>query len=261
MQSGTHLKNSLSRLSPDIRAVTFDFPGHGKSQACHDSTRFGVQNLIDDLMTWIDALQLSAFFFHGYSMGGRLGWQILKWLLGQDEMIQRRFKGFILESAHPGYFSEQEKMERRLLDESRAEQIEENFELFWNAWERMELFKKPVPVNTNRNFQKSGNGKTDHNHALTSEHDPKSYAACLRGFGNGVLEAVEPDKLHELKIPILLLAGEHDDTYCRINQKMSNSLPSASYSVIPKSGHRCWQDEPFIWSEQVNQFISQHKSP
>ena len=237
MQSGKDLHNSLSRLNPDIRIVTIDFPGHGKSQSCHDPRRFGARLLIEDIIMWLDVLQLDKIYIHGYSMGGRLSWQLLKWLSEQEKVTQNRFKGFILESAHPGYLMEEEKVERRELDESRALQIALDFDMFYKQWGQNELFQSPLPT-----------------HQM---HDPKSYAACLRGFGNGMLNAVQPGELDALSIPILLMAGEQDSTYLKLMQKMSESSSMMNLKVIPSAGHRCWQDNSKVWAEQINRFILQ----
>lgn len=237
MQSGKDLHSGLSKLNPDIRIVTLDFPGHGKSQSCHDPRRFGTKLLIEDIMMWLDVLQLDKIYIHGYSMGGRLGWQLLKWLSVQEKETQNQFKGFILESAHPGYLLKEEKVERRKLDESRALQITHDFESFYDKWGQNELFQSPLSTH--------------------QEHDPKSYAACLGGFGNGMLNAVQPGELDALSIPILLMAGEHDSTYVHLLQKMSESSSMMNLEVIPSAGHRCWQDNPEMWAEQINRFILQ----
>lgn len=239
MQSGHTLAPVLSQLDQRITVFLPDIAGHGRSEACRDSMRFQPEYLISDLMRWMDLLQLDKVYLHGYSMGGRLCWQLLKWLRTQSAELQARFQGMIIESAHPGFTQEGAKVERKKLDEQRATEIEKDFKAFYSSWTKQELF--------------NGSEEPDPGHERL--HDPASYAACLRGFGNGNLEAITPEELEVNRIPLLLLAGRRDQSYVDLLRSMAESSDHIDFIEVPDAGHRCWQDRPDIWVEQVNRFV------
>ncbi len=246
MHSGSTLRPALTHLDPAIRVLSLDAPGHGESEACHNPERFRPEKQIEDLVHWLDLLKIDEVFVHGYSMGGRLCWQLLRWLRGQDDEQKRRFKGLILESAHPGLSSNHEKEERLELDNKRAKEIETNFNEFHLRWNQQEMFST---------VQSDFLENHEENLGVPFKHDPVSYASCLRGFGTGMVEAVTAKDMQDTEIPLLLLAGERDIPYVKLFNQTSELSDCATFQCIPNAGHRCWQDNPKVWSEQINRFI------
>ena len=62
----------LSGLARAHRVVAVDLLGHGKSEYSSDPERYRVDELLQDLGQILDALDIEAARWLGYSMGGRL---------------------------------------------------------------------------------------------------------------------------------------------------------------------------------------------
>jgi pimeloyl-ACP methyl ester carboxylesterase len=84
-------------------------------------------------------------------------------------------------------------------------------------------------------------------------NNPEMLAACLRGLGIG---AQPPfwDRLGEIRVPTLLLAGEEDNKFCEIARRMESGIPSATRTVIPMAGHTIHLENPFAWLAAVRTF-------
>ena len=64
-------------LAETHRVVAIDARGHGQSEKPHDSMRYGPR-MAEDVIEFMDALDIDRAHVHGYSMGGSLLTQILK---------------------------------------------------------------------------------------------------------------------------------------------------------------------------------------
>lgn len=55
--------------------------------------------------------------------------------------------------------------------------------------------------------------------------------------------------------PVLLIVGELDDKFIRINQKMYEYLPNSEMRIVKNVGHAIHVEEPFIFGTIVKEFI------
>lgn len=81
------LEDSYRLIMPDVR-------GHGKSGKPHDPEAYEVSRLVSDFVCVLDELGLEKAHYHGYSMGGWLGFAAAK-------HAPERFSSFILGGIHP----------------------------------------------------------------------------------------------------------------------------------------------------------------
>ncbi|ROP27180.1 citrate lyase beta subunit [Pseudokineococcus lusitanus] len=63
----------LTRAGFDV--VALDQRGHGASDSPDDPSRYGLPLLVDDVLAVLDAHDLDAVHYVGYSLGARVGWQ------------------------------------------------------------------------------------------------------------------------------------------------------------------------------------------
>ena len=78
-------------------------------------------------------------------------------------------------------------------------------------------------------------------------------AACLRGLGTGAQPSFWED-LPGIEVPTLLLAGEEDQKFSSIAQRMAEGMPLAQLRLIPKAGHSIHLENPFAVLAAVRTF-------
>jgi 2-succinyl-6-hydroxy-2,4-cyclohexadiene-1-carboxylate synthase len=54
------------------------------------------------------------------------------------------------------------------------------------------------------------------------------------------------DRLHELAAPVTLLAGERDEKFRAIAERMAERLPRAEVHVVPGAGHAAQLERPDV---------------
>jgi pimeloyl-ACP methyl ester carboxylesterase len=67
--------------------------------------------------------------------------------------------------------------------------------------------------------------------------------------------ALEP-KLRALRVPTLLIVGEHDDPCVRVHRFMAEALPRTTAVVIPRVGHLTNLEAPATFNRAVSRFLS-----
>lgn len=230
---------TLDRLSKDRRVVAVDLPGHGTSDAPREPGRFALAAIVDDLADVLSRLDVESAIWVGYSMGGRIA-------LGAGLFVPRRVAGLILESASPGLEDDQARAERRLADARLAERIDsEGLAAYHDAWEKLPVLasQRGLPPATQRVLRDQ-----------REKNNPAALAACLRGLGQGMQPSLW-GALNHISAPVLLLAGELDEKYVQINERMLAGLPSGRLVVAPGAGHNIHLENPEAWLAAVESFL------
>lgn len=171
----------------------------------------------------------------GYSMGGRLALHAL---------LENRhpWQAAVIVSAHPGLESAADRETRRVADAAWAAQaLTENWQAFLAAWNAQPVLGgHRVP------------------------RDPQAAARLVarrreiaRSFVDWSLGAQPAlwDRLHEITLPVLWVAGEHDPKFLALAQRAVQQLPRALLAVAPAAGHRVpWEAEAWL-VQQVSHFL------
>jgi len=194
---------------------------------------------VEDLLALMDRLSAPKAGLIGYSMGGRLA---LHLALAAPE----RFWALVLESASPGIEDPAEREARRQSDEALAEAIErDGVAAFVARWESQPLFasqaRLPAGVRASLRQQRLRNR-------------PVGLANSLRGMGAGVQTPVW-DRLPEIGMPALVLAGEHDGKYRAIAERTAALLPGGRLEVVPGAGHAIHLERPDAFAQVVGSFL------
>ena len=75
---------------------------------------------------------------------------------------------------------------------------------------------------------------------------------------DGNLVSVEyVDRLSTIKVPTLVMVGDHDECDASLAQVMHEKIPESKLVILPNSGHLAFEDQPKMWIESVRDFISQ----
>jgi 2-succinyl-6-hydroxy-2,4-cyclohexadiene-1-carboxylate synthase len=169
----------------------------------------------------------------GYSMGGRIA-------LHAALRAPDRFEALVLIGVSAGVDDPEE---RRRSDESLAAWIEQHsIEEVVERWEAQPVFA--TQSEALREQQRPGR----------LSHEPRDLARLLRSAGQGATPAVW-DRLRELRMPVLLIAGERDQKYVAAAHRMAGLLPRARLEVIPGAGHAPHLEQPELVAELLDEYF------
>ena len=227
-------------LAARWRIIMLDSLGHGKSDAPSKVDSYRMACLAADIMDLLDQIAIKRTHLLGYSMGGRLALYLAL-------RFPERLRSLILESASPGLADPGERAQRCRRDQALAGRIEaEGVTAFVDYWERLPLWdsqsKLPADILAAQRRQRLRNS------AL-------GLANSLRGMGTGAQPNLWPE-LPALQLPSLLLAGEADDKFRRINQEMAARMPQVQLRLIPDAGHNTHLENPPAFCREVSSFLA-----
>ncbi len=228
-------------LNNNFNIITVDLIGHGKSDSPVDVSLYTTQAMVEQLFKIIKKITDKKIFLAGYSMGGRVA---LSFAVKHKEILN----GLILESSSAGIKDEKQRIERIQSDEKLAQFIENHpIEEFVDYWMNIDLFKSqknlPKSILVKVRESKLKNNKT-------------GLAYSLRGFGQGTM----PNLLNEIKnvsIKSLLISGELDLKYSKINSELSKLFPDVQHIIIKNAGHNTHLEQPSSFADVINNFLSE----
>ncbi len=91
-------------------------------------------------------------------------------------------------------------------------------------------------------------------HDQRLRNNPTGLANSLRGMGTGAQPSLW-DRLGELTMPVLLIAGEHDAKFSAINREMQSLIPKAQLEIVAGAGHTVHAEQPQRHNEMVRAFL------
>lgn len=238
MGSSEVFRPLLPELKSFCNPVTIDQAGHGSTDTPPDAHLFSAERQSEQVRSVLGRLSFEHLFAYGYSMGGRLLFQLVTRYPGL-------FRGACFESTHCGIQSGEKRKKRAELDESRARAILDDFESFIDQWLELPLFRNS-PAEMKAIYK-----------SVMQKQDPKLMAASLRGFGAGVMPPVCKELQH-LPTPLYLVAGEHDTKY---TDRMSSIAPMCAdciFQIVEHAGHRVHTDRPEVLIQILKTFIEKH---
>ncbi|NCS89303.1 MAG: 2-succinyl-6-hydroxy-2,4-cyclohexadiene-1-carboxylate synthase [Ignavibacteria bacterium CG_4_9_14_3_um_filter_36_18] len=236
-------ENVLPIISSSYDCVAVDLIGHGLSESPDSPLYYSSSSIVSQLHNLISQLPTKKIILAGYSMGGRAA-------LSLAVRYPWTIKALILESTSPGIINENDRAARKRNDELLADFInEKGIEEFVNYWINIDLFKNQKKLSEDK-LQKQIKEKLKNNKI--------GLVNSLMGFGTGVMPHLY-DELNKLNFPILLLTGEFDIKFTKINFNIKSSFRNASYVIIKDAGHNIHFEQPEIFASEVNLFLTSLK--
>jgi pimeloyl-ACP methyl ester carboxylesterase len=90
-----------------------------------------------------------------------------------------------------------------------------------------------------------------------SEHPPHAAAKTLRTVQAGRASLYDLEgPLSAIRAPVLLLVGDEDEPCLDVNLWMKRLMPNARLGIFPGSGHAINLEEPTLFNQFVEQFIT-----
>ncbi len=211
----------LEELATEFRVLAVDLIGHGHSDTPRDPKRYALASQVRDLCAVLDSRNVGRAVWLGYSMGGRIA-------LGAALLCPQRIRGLVLESTSAGLDSDGERRARISHDETLARRLEDDgLEAFVAYWMGLPLFTTQA---------KLGRAALERERRRRLRNDPAALAASLRGMGSGAQPSFWK-RLHEVRVPALVLAGSEDEKFCALARRMAARLPQAQLELIRGAGH------------------------
>ena len=212
-----------------IRSIlAFDLPGHGGSA----DVRADLSGTADLLASAITPSTII-----GYSLGGRIA---LHLALTRPELVQR----LVLIGATAGIDEVDERRQRRVADEILADHIEEvGVAVFLDEWLNQPLFST-LPI--------------ERSHLeVRLTNSAEGLASSLRLCGTGTQESLW-DRLQELSMPVLVLAGDLDEKFTRLGHRLVQAIgTNASFIAIGDAGHSAQLEKPEATAAAVIGWLAQ----
>lgn len=226
----------VKELEDQFQFILLDLPGHGQTTMKTPRT---MEMCCQDLAQLIKKLHLPKVHLLGYSMGGRTA---LSFAMLYPNLVQ----SLILESASPGLASEIERMKRVKHDEDLARRLEQNgLEAFVDDWENIPLFatQKSLPLIVQEQIRRERLSQTI-----------EGLSASLKYMGTGA----QPhwwDDLHRLTCSVLLIAGQEDQKFVQLNQRMKDLFQKARLEIVSGAGHAVHLEKPEVFTQLVATFL------
>lgn len=223
--------------------LTVDLPGHGETAARsledHDFTMPGCAARIIELL---DFLKIEKCHLIAYSMGGRQGLYLLC-------HHPARFMSAVIESASPGLVSEAERAARKEHDSQLIDDlISDGMDKFLERWYAQPLFASLDQTDARFYEMKKRRLK----------NDPGQLARSLRHMGTGVQPSLW-DQMSDIACPVLFVAGDKDEKYCRLAARMLPLCRRGEAAIIPGAGHNAHFERPAEFALTVHRFLQEHK--
>ena len=172
--------------------------------------------------------------FVGYSMGGRIALHVA---LGHRDVVE----GLVLVSTTAGIEDAEEREARRASDEALAARIESiGADEFLDEWLAQPMFAGVPPAGREGRVADAG-----------------ALAASLRLAGTGTQEPLW-DRLPEIDVPALVIAGAQDTKYVALAERLAGELPRAEVAVIPNAGHAVHLERPDAFVAVLRAWMEKH---
>jgi proline iminopeptidase len=254
----------LLPLMRTSRLVFIDERGSGKSSKFEDAKQYTIANMVEDIETVRQSLGLGKVSLLGHSYGGALAQAYaLKY--------QKNLSHLILGSTFPSTKELNDAL-AKIKSEMQAKDLAR-----LNVLEAAGLFDKGEPWEHGRYTEEYaklawGIGYFPYlyqNHPDPS-YDPQSantstawdvYREMWGSHGeyvvDGNLVEVEYlDMLSQIKVPTLIIVGDHDESDPKMSQEMHEKIAGSQLVILPKSGHMTFVDQPTKFLDAVRTFVT-----
>ena len=225
-------------LSRRCRVVTYDVRGHGISEAPADPARYSQPTSVADLAALLDHLRLRRALVGGLSMGGNIA---LNFALAHPG----RVRALIVADTGAGSDGT---AEWNADVHAFADTLEGGgVEAFADMACANPLFGRYIAQGPQAERFIRGCLMTHRAHGIA--HTAREVLAR-----RPTIYALEP-RLRRLRVPTLLIVGEHDDPCVRVHRFLAETIPQATAVVIPGIGHLTNLEAPASFNRAISRFV------
>ena len=253
----------LLPLARAHRLIFIDERGSGRSQRLQDASLYTVEAMVEDVEDLRVALNLGKISLLGHSYGG---------VLAQAYALkyQQNLTRLILDSTFPSTRQMNEVLAREKAQMppaklARLNQLEQAG-LFGKgeAWEHGRYPAEYATLAWGPGyfpFLYGARPDSTYDPATGAPTNWELYRAMWGSHGefviDGNLKSVEyVDRLPSIHVPTLILAGDHDECDPSLSREMHEKIAGSQLVILPNSGHMNFVDQPDLWQQAVEGFLS-----
>jgi proline iminopeptidase len=259
----TYFLPYLLPLARKHRLIFIDERGSGRSQRLQDASQYTVENMVEDVEDVRVALGLGKISLLGHSYGG---------VLAQAYALkyQANLSHLILNSTFPST-----KQMNEVLAREKAQMPPDKLKRL-NELEAAGLFGKGEAWEHGRYpveyaglawgpgyFPFLYGARPDPTYDPQGQETGTSWELYRTMWGehgefviDGNLKSVEyVDRLATLKVPTLVMAGDHDECDPSLSREMHEKIAGSELVILPNSGHMNFVDQPDLWEQAVEGFV------
>ena len=261
--SHDYLLPSLYRLAISYRLVFIDERGSGRSPRLEVPKQYTVEKMADDVEAVRAALQLGKIALLGHSYGGVV-------VQAYAFKYQANLSHLILAST----FSSTRELNEALGRMKQAMPADRRARL--EALEKAGLFGKGEVWEHGRYtdeyaklawgvgyFPALYGARPEPNYDPVEGNTKNSWELYREMWGShgefvvdGNLKEVEwVDRLAEIKVPTLILVGDHDQSDPAMSREMNAKIAGSKLVVLPDSGHMTFVDQPELFIRAIRDFV------
>lgn len=221
------------------RAIAYDCRGFGRSEAPRDPAAYSQATSVEDAFALLRHLDALPAALCGLSMGGNIA---LNLALAHPEAVT------VLVACGTGSGSEDPESFRARCEEFAAA-AEQGIEAFYQTALNWSLFA---------DFARRGPDEAALLRELIFEQPPRGVALTARRTlaTRPPIYALEA-RLARLRVPTLVVYGEHDAACIETSRFMAETIPGARLFMVPGASHFVNLDEPELFNPTVLQFLDQ----
>jgi proline iminopeptidase len=252
----------LLPLARHNRLIFIDERGSGRSQKLENPQGYTIENMVEDLEAVRKALNLGKINLLGHSYGGAL-------VQAYALKYQQNLRHLILGSTWSSTVAMNQVFVR--MKEKMAPELRERIDTL----EAADLFGRGKGYEKNRypaEYMIAAWGEGYFPYVYQARPDP-NYDPIAQGntawdlyrqmWGehgefviDGNLRSVEyTDRLPAIKVPTLVLVGDHDECDPSLAQAMHEKITGSKIVIFPKTGHMTFVDQPGLFVKTVDEFL------
>lgn len=257
----------LPYLLPLMRSnklVFIDERGGGKSSKFEDPNQYTIANMVEDVEAVRQALSLGQISLLGHSFGGAL-------VQAYAFKYQKNLSHLILGSTWASTRELNDALARMKADmnpkdRERVDALEAAG-LFGKGeiWEHGRYTEEYAKLAWGKGyFPYVYYHKPDPNYDPMSSNTSNAWDVYREMWGSngefivdGNLKEVEyVDRLSEIKVPTLIIVGEHDESDPKMSKEMHEKIAGSRLVILPNSGHMTFVDQPEMFLKAVGDFVA-----